>query len=253
MLFSYALLFFLFTTFVAAAPTTMLQKRSDYDITTNKDFLVANDAVWTRDKSESKQHSSVDKIKWLIKEEKSMYGALRYLYVKVGPEGTEHKIDNTVTADKKPGSDLIGTWERTGTVSLSRLERIDVIYTVDLVKGSKIKMSKVARHGYDEIDFKVLVEGEWERGKVKGLSAGWEVFEEHMPFLTAAGGVWDGAGGEKIIFSETLDPYNLKKLTSEYITKSEPSTPFVRWHDAEGRGPPETVKSGTQWERKKNG
>jgi hypothetical protein len=142
----------------------------------------------------SQQHSSVDEIKWLIKEEKTIYGTLRNLYVQLGPEGTEYSIER-VSVDKKPGSDLIGTWERKGTVSISRLERINVIYPVDLVQGSKIKMSKVAPYGYDDIDFKVLVEGEWEREKVNGLPTGWEVFEEHTPFLTAADGVWVGAGG----------------------------------------------------------
>jgi len=119
MLFSYALLLFLFTTFVAAAPTTMLHKRSEYDITTNKDFLVADGGMWTRDKSVSRlylifqysyvfltymtgvggnidilysqhlshpsqQHSSVDEIKWLIKSHISMYGdKIRDLYVTV--------------------------------------------------------------------------------------------------------------------------------------------------------------------------
>jgi hypothetical protein len=48
MLFSYALFFFLFTTFAAAAPTMALQKRWTTHIVRNLDFLVANDGVWTR-------------------------------------------------------------------------------------------------------------------------------------------------------------------------------------------------------------
>src|SRR6266550_1163641 len=46
---------------------------------------------------------------------------------KVEPEGTEYSVDG-VMVHKKLGSDLIGTWERKGTVSISRLEGIDVIY-----------------------------------------------------------------------------------------------------------------------------
>ena len=56
MLFPYALLFFLFTTFAAAAPTMMLQKRGPDEFTTNKnrDFLMAKGGVWTRVESVSR-------------------------------------------------------------------------------------------------------------------------------------------------------------------------------------------------------
>ena len=54
MLSPYALLFFLFTTFAAAVPTMMLQKRFSFDLKMNKDFLAANGGVWTRVESVSK-------------------------------------------------------------------------------------------------------------------------------------------------------------------------------------------------------
>ena len=54
MLLPYALLFFLFTTFVAAVPTMMLQKRFSFDFIMNKEFLAANDGAWTRVESVSR-------------------------------------------------------------------------------------------------------------------------------------------------------------------------------------------------------
>lgn len=161
MLFSYALLFFLFTTFATAAPTMMLQKRSPYDLEDNTNFLVANGGEWTRDKSVSRldiifwllltyvteadgnidifyshlhlshpsqQGSQVNTIKWLTKS--LTYQDYGYkpneLYVEI--KETEHWVAQ-LRPNEKPGNDLLGTWEREKTVSISRLEGIDFSYT----------------------------------------------------------------------------------------------------------------------------
>lgn len=74
----------------------------------------------------SQSNSPVDQIKWVIKEQITMFQTkIQELYVKV--EGKEYAAE-VVTVDKLPGSYLIGTWERKGTVSISRLEGIDVSY-----------------------------------------------------------------------------------------------------------------------------
>ena len=72
---------------------------------------------------------------------------------------------------------------------------------MDLIQGSKIKISKVVSYGHYDINFTVLVEGKWEQEKVDGLPSGLEVFEEHTDFITAARGVWVGAGGVSRSFS----------------------------------------------------
>ncbi len=73
--------------------------------------------------SHPSQH--VKKIKWLMEHGPNMYGdTMGYLYVKV--KGTKPVQVVTLKVDKHPGSDLLGAWERQGTVSVSRLEGIDV-------------------------------------------------------------------------------------------------------------------------------
>lgn len=154
MLFSYTLLFFLpMFTFVAAAPTMKLQKRyGTADFTNHQEILTARGGVWTRDESvgrlylisipmyltymtgiggdidilhsrphlshPSQPHNSpVNEITWLIKNTEDLnHPPIKKLFVKVG--------DNTIDVDtlevvKAPGSDLVGTWERKATVSIS--------------------------------------------------------------------------------------------------------------------------------------
>jgi hypothetical protein len=76
------------------------------------------------------QEISPDTIKWLISTSTTDTGNKMDLYVQVGKDGTKYAAEQ-IRHDKKPGNDLLGTWERTGTetVSTSRLEGIDVSYT----------------------------------------------------------------------------------------------------------------------------
>ncbi|KAF8729235.1 hypothetical protein AX14_006311 [Amanita brunnescens Koide BX004] len=248
MLFSYALLFFLFTTFATAAPTMMLQKRSPYDLEDNTNFLVANGGEWTRDKSKPTQGSQVNTIKWLTKS--LTYQDYGYkpneLYVEI--KETEHWVAQ-LRPNEKPGNDLLGTWEREKT-------------------GSKIEILQY--NDYPEwFRFKVLEEGTTE--KEEGPN-GLEVLANHVDFLTAAGGVWVGSQGEKIIykpsnhrqniegdmitFRKDSNRYGFKILTSSYTIKDGSTTSLKPWGYSSGRDHAEdevVLYSTTRWKRQKTG
>lgn len=64
------------------------------------------------------QNSPVNEIQWLIKDTENVdHRPIQELCIEVGST----TVDNVyaLEVDKKPGSDLVGTWKRAGTVGIS--------------------------------------------------------------------------------------------------------------------------------------
>ncbi|KAF8330109.1 hypothetical protein F5887DRAFT_1002135 [Amanita rubescens] len=206
MLFSYALLFFLYNGF--------------WDFSPHKVFLAAGGGEWTR------PQNLINKIKWLIKDAKTEHGSFQQLCVEIG--GTTIDNVHSLTVDKKPGSDLVGTWERRGT-------------------GSRIKISKIKVYGQDNFDFDVLSEGNVNAREGGLPEPGLKDFQFNIELLTAKGGVW----AEQLTFSEMPDPN--RNFLSRNVLAVEYSPGGTRsglsklpWGDV---NPAHTRLSGT-WEQK---